>query len=129
MTIVKIIFTWAFVKWHLRVIMVLNLYLVYCVFCTFVVNFDVNMWLYFYLMLWKSITFLSFHMISSVNEKEPTKSTVIGRPILLALEDVDGTPSFLEKALKFLEEHGEFSYTYMCLCVCWKHARWERQRI
>ncbi|MCH94744.1 rho GTPase-activating protein REN1-like [Trifolium medium] len=45
-------------------------------------------------------------MISSVNEKEPTKSTVIGRPILLALEDVDGTPSFLEKALKFLEEHG-----------------------
>jgi hypothetical protein len=52
-------------------------------------------------------------MISSVNEKEPTKSTVIGRPILLALEDVDGTPSFLEKALKFLEEHGEFSYTYM----------------
>ncbi|XP_045823067.1 rho GTPase-activating protein REN1-like isoform X1 [Trifolium pratense] len=42
----------------------------------------------------------------NVNEKEPTKSTVIGRPILLALEDVDGTPSFLEKALKFLEDHG-----------------------
>ena len=34
------------------------------------------------------------------------KSTVIGRPILLALEDVDGTPSFLEKSLKFIEEHG-----------------------
>ncbi|CAL0327341.1 unnamed protein product [Lupinus luteus] len=34
------------------------------------------------------------------------KSTVIGRPILLALEDVDGTPSFLEKALQFLEQHG-----------------------
>ncbi|KAK2391585.1 rho GTPase-activating protein REN1 [Trifolium repens] len=44
--------------------------------------------------------------LDQLNEKEPTKSTVIGRPILLALEDVDGTPSFLEKALKFLEEHG-----------------------
>ncbi|KAF7817020.1 rho GTPase-activating protein REN1-like isoform X1 [Senna tora] len=37
---------------------------------------------------------------------EPVKSTVIGRPILLALEDVDGAPSFLEKALRFVEEHG-----------------------
>ncbi|XP_044510610.1 rho GTPase-activating protein REN1 isoform X2 [Mangifera indica] len=39
------------------------------------------------------------------NDK-PVKFTVIGRPILLALEDVDGTPSFLEKALRFIEEHG-----------------------
>ncbi|XP_029126719.1 rho GTPase-activating protein REN1 isoform X3 [Cajanus cajan] len=42
----------------------------------------------------------------NVKDREPVKSTVIGRPILLALEDVDGTPSFLEKALKFIEEHG-----------------------
>jgi hypothetical protein len=31
---------------------------------------------------------------------------VTGRPILLALEDIDGSPSFLEKALRFLEKHG-----------------------
>ncbi|XP_073225143.1 rho GTPase-activating protein REN1-like isoform X3 [Cicer arietinum] len=42
----------------------------------------------------------------NVKDREPAKSTVIGRPILLALEDVDGTPSFLEKALTFMEEHG-----------------------
>uniref|UniRef100_A0A7N0SZU9 Rho-GAP domain-containing protein n=1 Tax=Kalanchoe fedtschenkoi TaxID=63787 RepID=A0A7N0SZU9_KALFE len=34
------------------------------------------------------------------------KSTIIGRPVLLALEEVDGSPSFLEKALRFIEEHG-----------------------
>lgn len=57
-------------------------------------------------------------MISTVKDREPAKSTVIGRPILLALEDADGTPSFLEKALKFMEEHGGFSYTYTSsLCV------------
>ncbi|KAF7007098.1 hypothetical protein CFC21_022067 [Triticum aestivum] len=39
-------------------------------------------------------------------EKRPTKSLVVGRPILLALEDIDGSPSFLEKALCFLEKHG-----------------------
>uniref|UniRef100_A0A7N0UVS5 Rho GTPase-activating protein REN1-like n=1 Tax=Kalanchoe fedtschenkoi TaxID=63787 RepID=A0A7N0UVS5_KALFE len=38
--------------------------------------------------------------------KEPAKSTIIGRPVLLALEEVDGSPSFLEKALRFIEEHG-----------------------
>lgn len=37
------------------------------------------------------------------------KFPVIGRPILLALEDVDGGPSFLEKALRFMEEHGELN--------------------
>ncbi|KAG4392199.1 hypothetical protein AAZX31_04G089400 [Glycine max] len=42
----------------------------------------------------------------NVKDREPVKSTVVGRPILLALEDVDGTPSFLEKALTFIEEHG-----------------------
>ncbi|OMO50717.1 hypothetical protein CCACVL1_30305 [Corchorus capsularis] len=41
-----------------------------------------------------------------VNDKQPMRSTVIGRPILLALEDVDGSPTFLEKALRFVEEHG-----------------------
>ncbi|XWS23968.1 hypothetical protein CRYUN_Cryun28dG0061100 [Craigia yunnanensis] len=41
-----------------------------------------------------------------VNDKQPVRSTVIGRSILLALEDVDGAPTFLEKALRFVEEHG-----------------------
>ncbi|PIA37073.1 hypothetical protein AQUCO_03100080v1 [Aquilegia coerulea] len=36
----------------------------------------------------------------------PVKSLVVGRPILLALEDIDGTPSFLEKALTFIEQYG-----------------------
>lgn len=33
---------------------------------------------------------------------------VVGRPILLALEDIDGGPSFLEKALRFLEKFGKW---------------------
>ncbi|RWW78714.1 hypothetical protein BHE74_00013051, partial [Ensete ventricosum] len=37
---------------------------------------------------------------------QPVKSTVVGSPILLALEDIDGSPSFLEKALRFIEQHG-----------------------
>ncbi|ONK75312.1 uncharacterized protein A4U43_C03F15540 [Asparagus officinalis] len=37
---------------------------------------------------------------------KPTESTIIGRPVLLALEDVDGSPSFLEKALRFIEDYG-----------------------
>ncbi|XWS14928.1 hypothetical protein CRYUN_Cryun35bG0050800 [Craigia yunnanensis] len=41
-----------------------------------------------------------------VNDKQPVRSAVTGRPILLALEDVDGAPTFLEKALRFVEEHG-----------------------
>ncbi|XP_047330294.1 rho GTPase-activating protein 7 [Impatiens glandulifera] len=39
-------------------------------------------------------------------DKRPVKSMVVGRPILLALEDIDGAPSFLEKALRFLENYG-----------------------
>ncbi|KAL9996549.1 putative Rho GTPase activation protein [Helianthus debilis subsp. tardiflorus] len=39
-------------------------------------------------------------------DRSPPKSQVLGRPVLLALEDVDGTPSFLEKALRYVEEHG-----------------------
>ncbi|EER97672.1 hypothetical protein BDA96_02G423200 [Sorghum bicolor] len=44
--------------------------------------------------------------IPNWREKRPIKSLVVGRPILLALEDIDGSPSFLEKALCFLEKHG-----------------------
>jgi len=47
-----------------------------------------------------------------VKDKQPVKSLVIGRPILLALEDVDGSPSFLEKALRFIEDHGGFPNHY-----------------
>ncbi|GAA0187506.1 GTPase-activating protein [Lithospermum erythrorhizon] len=39
-------------------------------------------------------------------DKRPVKSLVVGCPILLALEDIDGGPSFLEKALRFLEKYG-----------------------
>ncbi|XP_065881329.1 rho GTPase-activating protein REN1-like isoform X3 [Euphorbia lathyris] len=39
-------------------------------------------------------------------DKVPAKGLVLGRPVLLALEDVDGSPSFLEKALRFIEEYG-----------------------
>ncbi|KAG8660263.1 rho GTPase-activating protein 7 isoform X1 [Manihot esculenta] len=45
----------------------------------------------------------SFHQW---RDKRPVKSLVVGRPILLALEDIDGAPSFLEKALCFLEKFG-----------------------
>ncbi|QHO01160.1 uncharacterized protein [Arachis hypogaea] len=38
-------------------------------------------------------------------DKRLVKSLVVGRPILLALEDIDGGPSFLEKALRFLEKY------------------------
>jgi hypothetical protein len=48
----------------------------------------------------------SFHQFHPGREKRPIKSLVVGRPILLALEDVNGDPSFLEKALRFLEKHG-----------------------
>ncbi|MED6123581.1 hypothetical protein PIB30_050439 [Stylosanthes scabra] len=41
-----------------------------------------------------------------LNDKESKKSAVMGRPVLLALEDADGTPSFLEKAMRYIEEHG-----------------------
>ncbi|XAR48508.1 hypothetical protein NMG60_11031356 [Bertholletia excelsa] len=44
--------------------------------------------------------------VDQEKERQPVKSMVLGRPILLALEDVDGTPSFLEKALRYIEEHG-----------------------
>ncbi|KAK1405576.1 rho GTPase-activating protein REN1-like [Heracleum sosnowskyi] len=39
-------------------------------------------------------------------DKQTQETVVLGRPILLALENVDGTPSFLEKALRFMEVRG-----------------------
>lgn len=48
-----------------------------------------------------------------MKDKETVNYAVLGRPILLALEEVDGTPSFLEKALRFIEEHGRFYFLYV----------------
>nr|XP_043639419.1 rho GTPase-activating protein REN1-like [Erigeron canadensis] len=42
----------------------------------------------------------------STKDRSSPKSLVLGRPVLLALEDIDGTPSFLEKALRYVEDHG-----------------------
>ncbi|KAK1406704.1 hypothetical protein QVD17_38312 [Tagetes erecta] len=42
----------------------------------------------------------------AAKDRSSPKSVVLGRPVLLALEDIDGTPSFLEKALRYVEEHG-----------------------
>ncbi|XXG77190.1 hypothetical protein AAC387_Pa08g1387 [Persea americana] len=39
-------------------------------------------------------------------ENQPIKPLAIERPILLTLEDDDGSPSFLEKALGFIEQYG-----------------------
>lgn len=50
-----------------------------------------------------------------MKDKETVNYVVLGRPILLALEEVDGTPSFLEKALRFIEEHGRFLFS-VCFC-------------
>ena len=66
-------------------------------------------------MLWfftPIINKLIFLCVSLAVKEKPVKFPVIGRPILLALEDVDGTPSFLEKAIRFIEEHGEFFFFY-----------------
>lgn len=55
------------------------------------------------------IVFIWFFSISStVKDRETVKYAVLGRPILLALKEVDGTPSFLEKALRFIEVNGRF---------------------
>ena len=61
-----------------------------------------------------------------MKDKLPAKSSVLGRPILLALEDADGTPSFLEKALRFVEEQGKgfsqcvFLDCFMVMLVIYK---------
>lgn len=60
-------------------------------------------------------------------EKRPTKSLVVGRPILLALEDIDGGPSFLEKALRFLEKNGRClllgAFDRFCYNLCLSYAK------
>uniref|UniRef100_A0A1J3EY11 Rho GTPase-activating protein 6 n=1 Tax=Noccaea caerulescens TaxID=107243 RepID=A0A1J3EY11_NOCCA len=43
---------------------------------------------------------------NSWRDQRPLRSSVVGRPILLALEEIDGSPSFLQKALQFLETYG-----------------------
>jgi hypothetical protein len=53
------------------------------------------------------VIFSIFLLVLPGRDKRPVKSLVVGRPILLALEDIDGGPSFLEKALRFLEKHGK----------------------
>jgi hypothetical protein len=45
------------------------------------------------------------------------KSSVVGRPVLLALEDIDGAPSFLEKALRFIEEYGGSHLFFFRYCL------------
>ena len=51
------------------------------------------------------ISFVLF-LLPGGSNRRPVKSLVVGRPILLALQDIDGSPSFLEKALTFIERYG-----------------------
>ncbi|KAG9143115.1 hypothetical protein Leryth_006344 [Lithospermum erythrorhizon] len=44
--------------------------------------------------------------VNLAKDRKSAKPMVIGGPVLLALENIDGTPSFLEKALRFVEQHG-----------------------
>lgn len=53
-------------------------------------------------------------MFTPGRDKRPVKSMVVGRPILLALEDIEGGPSFLEKALRFLEKYGKLHVNCYC---------------
>lgn len=71
-----------------------------------------------------SLLFFAYHFIEIfdvcftsfvVKDRQPFKSSVIGRPVLVALEDVDGAPSFLEKALRFIEEYGGSCFFHYCL--------------
>lgn len=50
--------------------------------------------------------------IVTVADNQPTKSLVIDKSTLLALEDDDGSPSFLEKALRFIEQYGKILDLY-----------------
>ena len=70
---------------------------------------DLKLNVSFYRCVWTHNLIFSFIYIFVVGRsKKPVKSMVIGRPILLALEDIDGSPSFLEKALCFIEQYGIF---------------------
>ncbi|OEL14119.1 hypothetical protein BAE44_0024862 [Dichanthelium oligosanthes] len=50
----------------------------------------------------------SGHLLLSSKAED---SSVIGRPAEFALVDADGSPSFLEKALKFIEDHGKNEFS------------------
>lgn len=68
-------------------------------------------YVYFFLNSLLFIIYASFYLYCPYllgRDKRPLKSLVVGRPILLALEDIDGSPSFLEKALQFIEKYGTF---------------------
>lgn len=68
----------------------------------------INVCVFLSWLLWVIVRSCLVTMIFCVGrDKRPVKSLVVGRPILLALEDIDGGPSFLEKALRFLEKHGK----------------------
>ncbi|CAI9782604.1 unnamed protein product [Fraxinus pennsylvanica] len=56
--------------------------------------------------------------VDSGRNKHPVKSLVVGRQILLALEDIDGGPSFLEKALRFLEKHVDQATSFIVHQSC-----------
>ncbi|KAM0914902.1 hypothetical protein ACQ4PT_011181 [Festuca glaucescens] len=44
-------------------------------------------------------------------EQSEDKSSVIGRPAQFSLVDPDGSPSFLEKALRFIEDYGKNEFS------------------
>lgn len=67
-------------------------------------NAQMNIDLFYFYYFCINIDQFTFY---SGRDKRPVKSLVVGRPILLALEDIDGGPSFLEKALRFLEKYGK----------------------
>ncbi|KAK6936894.1 Rho GTPase-activating protein domain [Dillenia turbinata] len=56
-------------------------------------------------------------------DKRPVKSMVVGRPILLALEDIDGGPSFLEKALQFLEKFVVITSTFVTPVIVYSELK------
>ncbi|RZR92124.1 hypothetical protein BHM03_00020377 [Ensete ventricosum] len=56
-------------------------------------------------------------ILDHLRDIQPVKSTVVGSPILLALEDIDGSPSFLEKALRFIEQHGKHLFLVLFIVV------------
>lgn len=71
-----------------------------------------------------SFSFFDGEPFDSGRDKRPVKSLVVGRPILLALEDIDGGPSFLEKALRFLEKYGKCFFFFIFLSVAGSNPFW-----
>ena len=83
-------------------------------------GFSINVCTYFYFpkakcwSLSEDVAILHGLPFDIGKDNQPVKSLVVGRPILLALEDTDGGPSFLEKALRFLEKYGKFFILMSC---------------